>query len=93
MSTTTNHNIPYLDEGQRSKEAAINNAYDVIDAAIGAPIMGTYANPAALPAASANANQLAIVTDDGSGNELFVFSDGTNWRRLASSSGAFPIVA
>lgn len=87
MATTTNLNIPYLVEGQRSKEAAINDAYDIIDdatfTATTVPIVARDIT-ANLPAASAHAWKFAISTDDGltPGYSRLVFSDGTNWVRI-----------
>ena len=77
MATTTNLTITYLEEGQRSKEASINSAYDILDAALGQDL-GEF-TVAGLPAAASNANHYALATD-ASGGRTIVRSNGTVWK-------------
>ena len=77
---TTNLAIEYLQEGQRSKEASINTAYDIIDGATGQDL-GEY-TVAGLPAAADNASHFAVATN-ASGGRTIVRSDGTNWKVVA----------
>ena len=77
---TTNLAIEYLQEGQRSKEASINVAYDVIDSSF-AKDLGEY-TIANLPAAADNPNAYALATN-ASGGRTIVRSDGTNWKIVA----------
>lgn len=77
---TTNLTIEYLQEGQRSKEASINVAYDQLDAALGQDL-GEF-TVAGLPAAASNANHYALATN-ASGGRTIVRSDGTNWKIVA----------
>ena len=74
---TTRASIDYIDEGQRFKETAINDGFDVIDAALWKD-MGEY-TVAGLPSAAANANAYALATN-ASGGRTVVRSDGTNWK-------------
>ena len=77
---TTNLNIEYLQEGQRSKEVSINVAYDLLDAASGQDL-GEF-TVAGLPSAVTNANHFALATN-AAGGRTVVRSDGTNWKIVA----------
>lgn len=81
---TTNLNIPYLEPGQRDKDTAINDAFDIIDAAAGprTPIIARDVT-ANLPDATTSDDYFAISTDDApSSIQRLVISDGTNWVRF-----------
>ncbi len=78
--TTSRTNIVYLEVGQRSKEAAINTAFDVIDTALRTDL-GEY-TVATLPSAAANANAYALATN-ASGGRTIVRSNGTLWKIVA----------
>lgn len=80
MSTTTRLTITHLDAGQESKEITINDAFNTIDGAVYKD-MGEY-TLVGLPAASANANAYALVTD-AVGGRTIVRSNGTNWMIVA----------
>ena len=77
MATTARAIITYLEEGQRQKEASINLALDVIDAALYSDL-GEF-TVAGLPAAASNANAYALATN-ASGGRTIVRSDGTAWK-------------
>lgn len=80
MATTPRLLLTYLEEGQRQKEAAINAAFDILDAA-GHSDLGEF-TIATLPAAASNANAYALATD-AVGGRTIVRSDGTNWKIVA----------
>lgn len=84
MSTTTRLLINLLDEGQRQKEAAINDALNIIDDKMHkVQYRGVSSGK---PVASANTHSLIIVTDLGA-NGTLCYSDGTNWRQVIAING------
>ena len=84
MATTPQLDIEYLDEGQRQKEAAINDAFTTIDTNIFRDI-GEY-TVAGLPSAAANTYALAIATN-ASGGRTLVRSNGSAWKVISVEGG------
>lgn len=83
MATTTNLGITLLEEGQRSKETAINTAISALDAYLG--VTTTVAN---LPDATTHTGMLAIATDVDVGDETWlVYSNGTSWLKVVQVNG------
>lgn len=82
MTDSAKLNIPYLEIGQREKEAAINAAWLAFDTAA-YTFAGVFIT-SALPAAADWTDSLSIVTDAGAGNNerWLCYSDGTNWRQI-----------
>lgn len=72
--------ITYLEEGQRQKEAAINDAYDTIDENMFTDL-GEYTK-AGIPSASSYPNVYAVITDTANGRTI-VRSNGSNWMEVA----------
>lgn len=87
MATTTRLVITKLEEGQRQKEVTLNTALDALDAA--AYKVQYRGVKASLPAAAANTNALAIVTDGtpSPAGTWLVYSNGTNWIYMSAVNG------
>jgi len=80
MATTTRLTMTKLAEGQRQKEVTINDALDTLDA-IASSDLGEF-TLAGIPAAVANPNAYALVTN-ASGGRTIVRSDGSAWKIVA----------
>lgn len=80
MATTPHLDIEYLDEGQRQKEAAINDAFTTIDTNITRDL-GEF-TVAGLPSAVTYPYAQAIATN-ASGGRTLVRSNGTVWKVIA----------
>lgn len=88
MATTDNLTITLITEGQRQKETAMNEALNVIDAAIGKVFYGALTgSPRVLPTATAASGQLAIATDVAGSQTWLVYSDGSVWRKIIQVDG------